>query len=468
MRKLLSMTLLSTLLMTGSSIAGTVYLEEGWNLKGSSCSMNVPAVFDKPEIVTVWKWKDNKWYVWSPDENLMQVIEKYVAQGNVGILEEIEPYDGFWVYTNQPVYVDFCDIVSNDAINETDEGLEEFISSNIPVFLNNANGKVVTIFEDEAVTCQLQYDGNGTFTFTNCSVPEFEGTDTLENMTIVDDDGNYHKIVWVDNNTLCVNYEEEGNYQTGCAVIDVPQPADGEILAGLTQGSRVPFWYNPEIADWEPVGVCLTYYDNGTVVYKDENNNVVDVCDYAVDSGTVVITCDTDNGTFVKKARAISPFAIPEDNATGNVVNVKFYAPDGTLTKWTNVISIKVEDCGEFWAEYGEEEEIPQDYSSVISGKVTFSNGTLSDDLKIRITPDVEQVSGDWGGIVCQINSDGSFGDKCVLHGDINNYNDQHQFQVIIFHDVNGNWHMDGEVDSESAIYGVENAPFGSWKNIEF
>jgi hypothetical protein len=455
--------------MAGSSMAGTVYLEEGWNLKGSSCSMNVPAVFDKPGIVTVWKWKDDKWQVWSPDESLMEIIEKYVAQGSVEILENIEPYDGFWINTNQPVYVDFCDVVSvpsNESPVEEDENFKNLLLANLSNFLKIANGQTVTIFEGDEVTCKFVYDGNSTLSLVDCSDPDNDGNLTIDwdKLEIISD-SNADEIVWADNNTLCVNYEKDGIYRTSCAVINVPQPTDDEILTGLTQGSRVPFWYNPEIADWEPVGVCLTYYDNGTVVYKDENNNVVDVCNYVVDNGTVVITCDTDNGTIVKKAKAISPFTISEENATGNIINIKFYAPDGTLGKWTNVISIKVENCEDFWTEYGEEEEAPQDYSNVISGKVTFYNGTLSDDLKIRITPDVEQVDGDWGGIVCQINSDGTFGDKCVLHGDINNYNDQHQFQVVIFYDENDDWHWES---TEPSVDVIEDVPFGSWENIEF
>ncbi|WP_459897284.1 hypothetical protein [Desulfurobacterium crinifex] len=387
----------------------------------------------------------------------MSLIQQY----GIDSFTSIRPYEGFWIKTIQPVSVEFCSITGTTD-NASEEGFEEFISPNIPVFLNGANGRVITIFEDEAITCQFQYDGNRTFTLTNCSNPEFEGTGTLDNMTIVDDDGNYHQIVWADNNTLCVNYEENGIYRTSCAVINVPQPTDEEILAGLTNGSRVGFWYNPEIADWEPTGICSTYYDNGTVVYRNDENNIVGICTYTVEDGTLVTTCETENGTITKVGKAISPFALPEEGVYGKIVNGKFYV-NGELVKWGNFISIQVESCEQFWEEFNEE-ETPQDYSNVISGRVTY-NGTISDDLKIRITPDVEQIDGDWGGIVCQINSDGSFGDRCVLHGDINNYNDQHQFQIIIFHDVDGDWHWE---PTEPDVHGIGNVSFGSWESIEF
>ena len=386
-----------------------------------------------------------------------------------GVIDEIEPFDGFWVKTTSPVEVEFCDVVfnpsgDNEAIpsDETstkeDEDFKNLLSANLSNFLKIANGQTVTIFEDKEVTCKFVYDGNSTLSVVDCSDPDYNGDATIDwnKLELVYSDGS-DKIVWVDNNTLCVNYEEDGTSRTGCAVINVPQPTDDEILTGLTQGSRVPFRYNPEIAGWEPVGVCLTYNDNGTVVYKDENNNVVGVCNYAVDNGTVVITCDTDKGIIVKKAKTISSFALPEEDVTGNIVNIKFYAPDGTLGNWVNVISIKVEDCEKFWEEYGdkEESETPQNYSNVIAGTVEIDNVTA--DMKIRITPDVEQIGGEWGGIVCQINNDGTFGDRCVLHGDVRNLTTAHTFQIDVFIDSNNNWHWDPD---ETEIFGYGNQTF--------
>ena len=221
-------------------------------------------------------------------------------------------------------------------------------------FLSNADGKQITIFDENETTCLLTTaidDSNNTISFSlaNCTYEEYNGNGTLvvENGTvaILDDDGIYNKVVFADNNTLCVDYEEEGNYLTSCMVINVPQADDEEIMSDLTNGSRVSFVYNPEIAAWESTGICTTYYDNGTVVYKDEENDVTKICNYTVENGTVVTTCETDNGTIVKKAKAIGSFTIPEDNTTCKIVNIKLYnLEDGNLLGWMNIISVKVEN----------------------------------------------------------------------------------------------------------------------------
>ena len=85
-----------------------------------------------------------------------------------------------------------------------------------------------------------------------------------------------------------------------------------------------------------------------------------------------------------------------------------------------------------------------QNLFSTISGKVTFEDPSIwNENLKIRITPDVEQVDGEWGGVVCTINQDGSFGDDCELHGNIENYTDNHTYQVVIFEDTDGDYRYD-------------------------
>jgi len=111
-----------------------------------------------------------------------------------------------------------------------------------------------------------------------------------------------------------------------------------------------------------------------------------------------------------------------------------------------------------------EYEQEPKDYSYIISGEIIAKE--IPKDLKIRITPDVEQVDGEWGGIVCKINPDGSFGDKCVLHGNIKNFNNQHQFQIIIFQDLNNDWRFNKD-EENTVIWSEENAPYDSWKKIE-
>jgi len=112
--------------------------------------------------------------------------------------------------------------------------------------------------------------------------------------------------------------------------------------------------------------------------------------------------------------------------------------------------------------EHGKEK--PKDYSKVISGIIEAD--WIPENLKIRITPDVEQVEGDWGGIVCEVEEDGSFGKECVLHGNIENYNHDHIYQIIIFKDLNEDWRFDKSEES-TVIWSINNATYNSWKIID-
>jgi len=104
--------------------------------------------------------------------------------------------------------------------------------------------------------------------------------------------------------------------------------------------------------------------------------------------------------------------------------------------------------------------------SSTISGTVTFEDPSVwSSNLKIRITPDVEQIDGDWGGVVCTINQDGTFGDDCVLYGDIENYTADHTYQVEIFEDVDGDYRYE---PYETNIWFTDNASLDEVKNNIF
>jgi len=75
-------------------------LNEGWNLKGTSYPINVSS-FNKPEIVAVWKWKENGWQFWSPNQSLMEIAQTY----GLDPITELNANDGFWVKTTAPVNI---------------------------------------------------------------------------------------------------------------------------------------------------------------------------------------------------------------------------------------------------------------------------------------------------------------------------------------------------------------------------
>ena len=346
MRKVLGIVAMLMVASAGVSSAGILSLDEGWNLKGTSCHVDV-STFKKEGIRILWKYENGEWEAWSPDSGIMALID----QLNIKTFSSIEPYEGFWVMAGAPIDVELCG--SNDNGTEENEDKERFRS-----FLENANGKTVTFFEDEEVTCEVIYDGNS-LSVVNCSDSDYDEdnvTVNWDNMTLITENGKVNKVVWADANSMCYNYRDDsGASRTGCVVINVPQPTDDEIRASLTEDSRVPFEYDPKEDDWKPVGICITYNDNGTVIYTDESGNVVSSCNYEVDNGSVAVTCNTDNGTITKEIKVISPFSLPEENATGSIVNIRFYAQDGTLKGWKDVISVKVEDCEEFWREYNKD-----------------------------------------------------------------------------------------------------------------
>ncbi len=120
--------------------------------------------------------------------------------------------------------------------------------------------------------------------------------------------------------------------------------------------------------------------------------------------------------------------------------------------------------CLKLWEDEKNYEPNVVDITDTIRG--TVLNLQNPAEYKIRITPKVEQVEGEWGGVVCQINSDGSFGNQCFVHGNLANYTTSTTYQVIIFKDINDDWHFNPDEESE-AVYGAENVTFDSLTNIQ-
>ena len=87
----------------------TIHLNPGWNLIAlkSEGSVKVEEIFQNiPGIITVWKWEEGKWAVWSPIPKLKTIIEKYVNQGKLKHLTVINAGEGFWVNSQQPANIE--------------------------------------------------------------------------------------------------------------------------------------------------------------------------------------------------------------------------------------------------------------------------------------------------------------------------------------------------------------------------
>jgi fibronectin type 3 domain-containing protein len=75
----------------------TLPLTKGWNLVGVGRSFYVEEMKPLSGLQFIWKYKDNKWYAWSPDERIMKIINSYAENGTIGVIDKIDSGEGFWV-----------------------------------------------------------------------------------------------------------------------------------------------------------------------------------------------------------------------------------------------------------------------------------------------------------------------------------------------------------------------------------
>ena len=75
-------------------------LGEGWNLIGSSSQVDLKT-FNLPGIQILWKYKNGRWFAWSPDGDIMKIIEL----AGIGTFDQLDPYDGVWIKTSEIVFI---------------------------------------------------------------------------------------------------------------------------------------------------------------------------------------------------------------------------------------------------------------------------------------------------------------------------------------------------------------------------
>ncbi len=69
-------------------------LVSGWNLKGLPIDSIIGIEkFDNSNIITVWKWVENSWRIWSPNDNIKQLVSSYGLE----TINELNSGDGFWI-----------------------------------------------------------------------------------------------------------------------------------------------------------------------------------------------------------------------------------------------------------------------------------------------------------------------------------------------------------------------------------
>jgi len=72
--------------------------EPGWNLAGTGETFSVDKLLSRGEVEIVWKYKDGKWYAWSPIKEIQDVISYYASAGFLGgVIDTINKGEGFWI-----------------------------------------------------------------------------------------------------------------------------------------------------------------------------------------------------------------------------------------------------------------------------------------------------------------------------------------------------------------------------------
>jgi hypothetical protein len=107
------------------SNAATYDIHKGWNLLGAPCRIEV-SNFQKDGIKTVWKWKDCGWQVYSPDENIQNLLKAY----GIPSFDAVEPLEGFWVNAerNMKINVTGCSLGNETGTVDLNRGLVAYWS----------------------------------------------------------------------------------------------------------------------------------------------------------------------------------------------------------------------------------------------------------------------------------------------------------------------------------------------------
>jgi len=75
-----------------------VPLNTGWYLLGSGEDISqdeLSQVF--PNVRIMWKFSQGKWYAWSSDNGVLNLINAYVDNGTIGLIRKLKRGEGFWI-----------------------------------------------------------------------------------------------------------------------------------------------------------------------------------------------------------------------------------------------------------------------------------------------------------------------------------------------------------------------------------
>ena len=355
--------------------------------------------------------------------------------------------------------------LENDTIKIGDKpvkysmNLAKFTLWQFEEWVSKATGRSVLI-TPVGVTCRLIVNPNdpSKFKYVDCSNSTWND-ETWEKISggdyvkVVDEDGNIFRIQEADESHACYRVIVDNN------------------TLGVGRNSTLCAYVGKEDAYSELAKIVATFQEyNGKRVYiRDFTENETVACTAVVNSRNplevALINCDDPeyNDCSWERLRVKDGKVFAEGETQLEVVNataIRYRDEEGTgVIEFTNVNGNSSWDDNMCVEETSPE---PEDFSWFIHGKV-ITNSAITENWKVRITPEIEQVEGKWGGIVCKISENGEFGDKCVMHGYAGDFTNDTVYQIAVFEDENDDYHFNPD---EHIICIKENLPYGSWENF--
>ena len=353
----------------------------------------------------------------------------------------------------------------NDKPVEVNTGEADLQLWALEQFLSQSDGKTVTFVDangNKVAICKLDAEAPNLVKLEDCSNPDWnsDGWATVtkdENtgkVAIKTPDGQYYDLVSLDPSGGVICYSDNGEQY--CAYISSENPTEDQTKVEYAK--------------------LINFLDarNGKIVNVEDSEGGTATCTFVVNPAAnnqfALVNCNpndfnSDEWTKVEDEKTADGWKVEGDiqgyitslDTNNNQISLKIY--DDDLNKWITATLYFTDQNGVV--------VYPTPINDLtqfgIYGKINY-DGEIPSDWKIRITPANEQVDGQWGGVICQINPDGSFGQRCEVHGDIEDFTKDTTYQVIVFEDQNYDWHWEA---NEPSVFGMENATFGSWQTID-
>ena len=257
--------------------ATTIHLNVGWNLVGSTNSIDLSKDFNNSDIKVVWRWHNGEWQAFSPDENIKNLIQ------NKGftLFTKTNQNEGFWVLTDNNVNINLgnennltlllplVDKPTNFELSDIANKTFKILHNNWQVSFNeNGEGEIVNLNNNDTIGNAVFVDGLVKINLDDAkhSTYELQKIASNENGAIV-----------------LVSYLENGKIQQQFLdnlLINI-NPIDMSTLNYpvhfYTQGSKFSLEDNGTVIGWGDSDDNVSYtIEDGKVVIKDigmENEN---------------------------------------------------------------------------------------------------------------------------------------------------------------------------------------------------